>query len=459
MGRTEYRRQAPWHSSRLGNSKGAGQDVRSSAGSAACRHIPLWPPALCTASMAQDVCLWEWTAALRSLIVLFGMLAAASVVPAQPATQAAGGNTGNVTLLSAAQLDQLTAPIALYPDPLLAQILAAATYPLEIVQAARWLEDPAHTALTGSDLSAALEPLNWDQSVKSLVTFPDVLRNLNSNLEWTEQLGDAFLAQQSDVMDSVQRLRRRAADSGSLRSTPQQIVTDQDNALAIEPANPEVVYVPYYVPAEVYAPWPWPGYAPYYWAPWPGINYSAGLIWFGTGFPVLGRPYWGWWGWNWPAHGFVVYPQPVHYPRHGPVVRAPADAAPAKPWQHNPFHRRGVPYRDVVSATRYLGPQGVWSRPYRGYPPSPALQLQRPAGPVHAPVAPRVPSTPPRPQATPYVQPVPRLGPAPRAPVSRPAAPAFESFGRGPQVRGEAARGSSSLSAPRASHGAAPRHH
>jgi len=399
------------------------------------------------------------TVVLPSLILLVGMLRAAGPVNAQPAPQPPETMPlASVTPLSAAQLDQLTAPIALYPDPLLGQILAAATYPLEIVEAARWLKDPAHTALKGSELAAALEPLSWDQSVKSLVPFPDVLSNLNSNLEWTEQLGDAFLAQQADVMDSIQRLRQRAAAAGSLRSTPQEIVTNQDNEITIEPANPDVVYVPYYVPAEVFAPWPWPEYEPYFWAAPPGIVYGAGLIWFGIGFPVI-EPYWGWWGWNWPGHGFVVYPQPLHYPRHGPVVRPRPDGEPAKPWQHDPFHRRGVPYRNVATATRYLGPQGGWARPYRGYPVSPAVQPQRPeaASPARGPEQPGVPSAP-RPQPTPYVQPLPRMGPAPRAPVSRPAAPAFESFGRGPQVRGEAARGSSSFSAPPASHGASPGH-
>lgn len=394
---------------------------------------------------------------MRSFIPLVGMLVLAGPVNTQPVPQPPGTRPpASATLLSAAQLDQLTAPIALYPDPLLGQILAAATYPLEIVEAARWLEDPVHAALKSGDLAAALGPLPWDQSVKSLVPFPDVLRNLNSHLEWTEQLGDAFLAQQADVMDSIQRLRHRAAAAGNLQSTQQQVVTDQDNEITIEPADPEVVYVPYYVPAEIFAPWPWPGYEPYYWLAPPGIVYGAGLIWFGIGFPIV-APYWGWWGWNWPGHGLVVYPQPVRYPRHGPVARPQPDAGPARPWQHDPEHRRGVPYRDVATATRYLGPQGASTRPYRGYPASPTVQPQHPetAAPAGGLAPTRVPPAP-RPELTPYAPPMPRMEPAPRAPVSRPAVPAFESFGRGPQVRGEAARGSSSFSAPAASHGASP---
>ncbi len=405
---------------------------------------------------------------MRSFIVLLGLLGAASSVAAQPAPQPEEmTSAASVDRLSAAQLDQLTAPIALYPDPLLGQILAAATYPLEIVEAARWLQDPSHAALRGSELTSALEPLAWDQSVKSLIPFPDVLRNLDSNLESTEQLGDAFLAQQADVMDSIQRLRQRAAAAGNLGSTPQQLVTNEGNEIAIEPASPEVVYVPYYVPAEVFAPWPWPEYAPYYWLPPPGVVYGPGVIWFGAGFPVVG-PYWGWWRWNWPGHGFIVHPHPWPQPRHGPVARPRPGGEPAQSWQHDPHHRRGVPYRDVGTATRYLGTQGTPSRAYRGYPTSPAAHPLRPA--ATAPSAPpRGPVTPSAPQpmrapSAPGVRPAPKLPPATRsapvlrAPPSHPVAPAFESFGRGPQVRGEAARGSSSLSGHAARHGAPPGH-
>ena len=369
-------------------------------------------------------------------------------------------------LLSAAQLDQLTAPIALYPDPLLGQILAAATYPLEVVEAARWLDDPVHAALKGDELAAALEPLTWDQSVKSLVPFPDVLRNLNSQLEWTERLGDAFLAQQADVMDSIQRLRQRAAAAGSLRSTPQEIVTSEDNEITIEPANPEVVYVPYYVPAEVFAPWPWPGYDPYYFVAASGVVFGPGLIWFGVGFPIF-APYWGSWGWNWPGHGFVTYPHPLPYPRHGPAYRPQPGAEPGHAWQHDPNHRRGVPYRDLPTASRYLGPAAAPAHAYRGFPPSAPAQPQHPAGAAPSapprglltPAAPPAPRAYPAPRATPAPYPQPHPGVVPRAPASRPMAPAFESFGSGPQVRGEAARGSSSFSAPPARGAPPPAHH
>ena len=138
---------------------------------------------------------------------------------------------------SAQQLNQLVAPIALYPDELVAQVLTAATYPAEIVEADRWLQDPANAALRGDELSAALDAQPWDPSVKSLVPFPQVLHMMDSNLSWTEQLGDAFLAQQDQVMDSVQRLRQRAQTAGGLQSNAQQVVDDQDGAVTIEPTT------------------------------------------------------------------------------------------------------------------------------------------------------------------------------------------------------------------------------
>src|SRR3954464_11924164 len=148
------------------------------------------------------------------------------------------------------ELDQILAPIALYPDPLLAQILMACGYPLEIVEAARWQK--ANPNLKGDAALQAVKDLEWDTSVKSLVAFPDVLKQLNEHLDWTQKLGDAMIGQQADVADSIQRLRTRAAKAGNLQSTPQQAVTTQgsgDNVqYIIEPASPEIVYVPQYNP-------------------------------------------------------------------------------------------------------------------------------------------------------------------------------------------------------------------
>jgi Protein of unknown function (DUF3300) len=367
-------------------------------------------------------------------LVLFavGIIYLASAQPSEPS---ANTSPPGVEHLTSAQLDQLTAPIALYPDPLVGAVLAAATYPLEVVEAARWLDDPSHAALKGEGLAAALEPQSWDPSVKFVVSFPDVLRVMNSNLEWTEELGDAFLAQQAEVMDSVQRLRQRAAANGSLTSTPQQAVSTQPNDITIEPANPDVIYVPYYVAATAFAPWPWPDYPPYYFLFPADEVYGGTLIGFGLGISIF-EPYWGWYGWDWPGHGFTVFP---HRPRPGPRTREPEPAP--RPWQHDPDHRHGVPYRDSATAARYLGADAASRRTFRGYPPVPASHPEA-AGVETSPARERV--------APPVPTPAARLAP-----------PAFESFGRGPQVRSEASRGSFSRSAPAPSFhggGATPAH-
>jgi hypothetical protein len=172
--------------------------------------------------------------------------------------------TKPASLLSPARLGQMLAPIALYPDGLLADIPMAATYPLDVVEAARWLQDPQNVALKGDQLFAALQQKSWDPSVKSLAPFPRILRMLNANLEWTEQLGEAYLADPAAVMDAVQRLRRGAQSAGRLVTTPQEIVrTEQEPArieesITIESPSPAVVYVPICDPSFAYGPWPYP---------------------------------------------------------------------------------------------------------------------------------------------------------------------------------------------------------
>ena len=379
--------------------------------------------------------------AATAALLLAGIVARSVAEPTAPAAAANESWTP-------AQLDQLTAPIALYSDPLLGSILAASTYPLEVVQAARWLQDPANAALTGDALEAALEAQPWDPSVKSLVPIPAVLRLMDSNIDWTEQLGDAFLAQQGDVMDSVQRLRQRAAAQGALRSTPQQTVAADQNAITIEPVSPDVIYVPYYVPA-VYGPWPWPAYPPYEFAAPPDVFIGGALIGFGIGIGIF-EPLWGGYGWNWPGHGLVIYP-PYPRPRHPgePPRPNPNPVRPLpQPWRHDPQHRGGVPYRDAATTARYQIPGASGQRAFRGYPaqatPGPPMQ----AAPVHFPPPSPVSAaretthvpTPPPPNPRPSYEPRPTS--APRA-----APPAFESFGHGPQVRSEAERGFSSRSA------------
>lgn len=198
------------------------------------------------------------------------------------------------------QLDALLAPVALYPDPLLAQVLMASTFPLQVVDASRWLDDPAHKSLTGDALTQALAPLTWDPSVKSIVAFPPVLAQMNANLEWTQQVGYAFASDQKLVYDSVQRLRRQAQSNGSLETTPQQVVRVEQQAIVIEPAQPDVVYVPSYNPNTVYGSWPYPGYPPVYLPPAPGYALGTGLVTglaFGAGLAITA----GLWNWARPS--------------------------------------------------------------------------------------------------------------------------------------------------------------
>ncbi len=243
--------------------------------------------------------------------------------------------------LDNAQLDQLVAPIALYSDPLLAQVLMASTYPLEVVQADRWAK--ASKSLKGDKLTAALEKQDWDASVKQLVSTPTVLAMLNDKLDWTQALGDAVLAQQADVMDAIQRLRAKAQANGKLETTKQQKVTvkqDQGSApiIEIEPASPDVVYVPYYEPAVVYGDWPYPAYPPYYFPPpagWVvGGAIATGIAW-GAAY-AIGREIWDDFDWR---HGNID----IDIDRN---VNIDANRNFNK-WEHNSYHRRGVAYNNV----------------------------------------------------------------------------------------------------------------
>ena len=202
--------------------------------------------------------------------IALGGAALAEDLPATPAasTVTTATPTPNATappaqLLTQGQLDQLVAPIALYPDPLLAQILMASTYPLEVVEAARWAGAPANKALRGDALTNALQAQNWDPSVKALVPIPRVLENMSNQLQWTEQLGNAFLAQQADVMAAVQSLRHQAMETGNLKQTPQCrcVIQTSGETISILPAEPQEVCVPVYSPV-VYGAWPYPAYPP-----------------------------------------------------------------------------------------------------------------------------------------------------------------------------------------------------
>lgn len=279
---------------------------------------------------------------------------AASVMLASAAH--AQGNTAPAPF-KAEELDALLAPIALYPDSLLAQILMAATYPLEVVQAARWSK--ANPKLNGDAAVKKVEGESWDVSVKSLVAFPNVLEMMNEKLDWTQKLGDAFLAQQNDVMASIQRLRQLAQNNGNLQSNEQQVVRSEAQNIIIEPAQPQTIYVPAYNPTVVYGAWPYPAYQPYYYpgvAAWyPGSALVSGLAW-GVGFAAAGAMFG---GWNW-GHGDVD----IDINRATNIDRSfnRNNVGSGNKWQHNPQHRGNVGYRDQASRERYSGQRGAADR-------------------------------------------------------------------------------------------------
>jgi uncharacterized membrane protein YgcG len=291
-----------------------------------------------------------------SMIWLFATLV---LVPwCAPAT---AQGTAPAPLFKPEELEQLVAPIALYPDPLLAQVLMASTYPLEIVAAARWVK--ANPQLKDQALDDALQAQTWDASVKSLTVFPEVLTVMNEKLDWTQKLGDAFLAQQKDVMDTIQQLRSKAQAQGNLKTTQEQkviveptplsepppgqgIVVEQPAAtqttiIRIEPANPQVVYVPTYNPTVVYGAWPYPTYPPYAYYP-PGYVAATSLLSFGVGVAV-GSALWG--NCNW-GHGEVN----INVNNYNHFNRTNITSG---TWQHNVEHRKGVQYRDSVSQQKF----------------------------------------------------------------------------------------------------------
>jgi hypothetical protein len=267
------------------------------------------------------------------------------------------------------ELDQMLAPIALYPDSLLSQILIAATYPLEVVEAARWSR--ANPNLTGDQAVQAVAQNSWDPSVKSLVAFPQILTMMDEKLDWMQKLGDAFLAQQAQVMDTVQNLRQRAYDAGNLKTTDQVRVEQQGQAIVVEPSNPQVIYVPYYDPTVIYGPWWWPAYPPVYWAPWPGYfvrpGFFVGFTW-GLGIAVGERFFFG--ACDWPRrHVIVVNVNNFYY---NTVAVNRGTNITGNVWRHDPIHRRGVSYRDA-SLRRQFGRTSALPearRDFRGHDPS-----------------------------------------------------------------------------------------
>jgi hypothetical protein len=299
-------------------------------------------------------------ALLRWIAVAVPLAAAA---PAMATTDTAPAT------LSAGEVDALVAPVALYPDQLLAKVFIAATYPLEIVEAARWVG--RNGGLKGSALDNAIAKQSWDDSVKSLARVPVVVKMMNDRIDWTQKLGDAFLSQQEDVMRSVQRLRAQAQKSGYLKSSSQQRVEVQDQAIVIEPVQPEVVYVPYYNPTVVYGAWSYPAYPPYYWPPPPGYAWGAGVaagIGFATGVAITAA------FWN---NGFNWHNNNVYINNHVNInnfnrstVANRNNFISGQTWRHDPNHRLGVNYANNNLRQQYgrgTSPGADARRNFRGF--------------------------------------------------------------------------------------------
>jgi hypothetical protein len=286
---------------------------------------------------AKALCLW-----LLVILTLGSGVARAQTQPAAPREP-----------FKPEEIEALVAPIALYPDSVLSQVLMASTYPLEIVHAARWVK--ANPKLKGDDAVKAVENQPWDVSVKSMVAFPQILEPMNDKLDWTHKLGDAFLAQQKDVFAAVQRLRARAKDSGNLKSNEQQnVVVEQAPAggqtiVKIEPANPQVIYVPAYNPTVVYGAWSYPAYPPTYWPPYPayypGAALATGLAW-GVGLAAAGAIFG---NCNWGGGDVNInVNKAANIDRNFDRTKVQGGK-----WQHDASHRQGVAYRDNASREKY----------------------------------------------------------------------------------------------------------
>ncbi len=279
------------------------------------------------------------------------------------------------------QLDQMLAPIALYPDTLVAQILMAATYPLEVMEAARWLQSPDNVALQGDQLEAVLLDLPWNPSVKALVIFPDIVRMMDANLQWVEQLGDAFIGQQAEVMDGVQRLRQLALAAGTLQSTSRQNVIAADNIVTIEPVNPDVIYVPSYYPTAVYGTWPYPDYPLY--SVTPNYRHRVSFIEYGSGIRIVNNT-------------FFIHRCDFRHRRIFTDDRRYKHLNRGRPsskhgiWAHDSGHRRSVPHHVSGSRSRGKGQFAApaLQRPFRDFDGNAAVRQTRRARTVPAVVSP-----------------------------------------------------------------------
>jgi hypothetical protein len=315
----------------------------------------------------------RWSKAIRNWLLVVLALAA-GVAQAQTETPAPAPAPALTPAETQAQpqpahfkpeeIEALVAPVALYPDSVLAQVLMASTYPLEIVHAARWVK--ANPNVKGDAAVKGVENQPWDVSVKSLVAFPQILEPMNDRLDWTQKLGDAFLSQEKDVLAAVQRLRARAQESGNLKSNEQQNVIVEpapapasggapatQTIVRIEPADPQVIYVPAYNPTVVYGAWSYPTYPPYYWPPppayYPGAALATGFAW-GVGLAAAGAIFsdcnWGGGDVN------INVNKAANIDRNFDRTKAQGNG---NRWQHDASHRQGVAYRDNATRQKYAG--------------------------------------------------------------------------------------------------------
>jgi uncharacterized membrane protein YgcG len=289
----------------------------------------------------------------RGVVIACGLLVIPAMAQDPPAV---AQDQPAAQTLTPEQLESMVAPIALYSDSLLSQVLVACTYPLEVVEAQQWLQQ--NGSLTGTALTDAAKKQEWDPSIQALVAFPQAIKRLNEDIRWTTDLGNAFLAQQADVMAAIQRLRARAKDSGKLTDTPQQkVVTEDQNgqsAIEIQPTDPQVMYVPVYNPGYFWGAG-YPGY------PWPGLYYPGiGIGWgwgagINLGFYFGGCCGWGGWGWRPGWFGGGIYVNNSFFHRYGFRDFHGAGAYGSSAWAHNPEHRGGVPYSNRAVTQRYQG--------------------------------------------------------------------------------------------------------
>jgi len=309
-------------------------------------------------SSASHVLRWGSVRGVVSILCVILLTAGEVPLVGQSTTGTASATGATATKISSEQLDSLVAPIALYPDPLLAQTLAASTYPLEIVQLQQWLVK--HKDLKDKALAEAVAKEPWDPSVQSMAGLPDVVKRLADDIQWTTDLGNAFLSQQSDVMDAVQRMRKKAKDKGNLKSNEEQKVetkvVENKTVVVVDQANPQVVYVPSYNPVVVYGA-PVYAYPPIYYPP-PGY-YAAGMaVSFGVGV-AMGAMWSGGWGYGagW-GHNDVDINVNNNFNRNSNINSSRtanrSNTASGK-WQHNSQHRGGAPYADRSTADRFVG--------------------------------------------------------------------------------------------------------